>query len=177
VGYSPAEAGAAGQVGEFRKAEIQIQRQGFAEGRVPADVDPQDLLNRWIVPMEKNIDFLALHTGRKIELPFNVLLVFCTNLPPADQVDEAIILNSFPQDVQESVNIDSVEALRYIHLYHPLRPNPVPSEAFQCCMTASSWTESIYVRQYKSAPDAVRKRYHFFFMHNRDGRKVYHLAS
>ena len=54
-------------------------------------IRPRDLLNRWIVPMEKNIDFLALHTGRKIELPFNVLLVFCTNLPPADLVDEAFL--------------------------------------------------------------------------------------
>ncbi len=54
-------------------------------------IRPRDLLNRWIVPMEKNIDFLALHTGRKIELPFSVLLVFCTNLPPADLVDEAFL--------------------------------------------------------------------------------------
>lgn len=54
-------------------------------------IRPRDLLNRWIVPMEKNIDFLALHTGRKIEVPFNVLLVFSTNLPPGDLVDEAFL--------------------------------------------------------------------------------------
>ncbi|MCI0398701.1 MAG: AAA family ATPase [Chloroflexi bacterium] len=54
-------------------------------------VRPRDLLNRWIVPMEKNVDFLALHTGRKIEVPFNVLLVFSTNLPPGDLVDEAFL--------------------------------------------------------------------------------------
>jgi predicted ATPase with chaperone activity len=54
-------------------------------------IRPRDLLNRWIVPMEKNIDFLALHTGRKIEVPFAVLLVFCTNLPPGDLVDEAFL--------------------------------------------------------------------------------------
>lgn len=54
-------------------------------------VRPRDLLNRWIVPMEKQIDFLALHTGRKIEVPFEVLIVFSTNLPPGDLVDEAFL--------------------------------------------------------------------------------------
>lgn len=54
-------------------------------------VRPEDLLNRWIVPMEKRIDFLALHTGRKIEMPFELMLVFSTNLPPADLVDEAFL--------------------------------------------------------------------------------------
>ena len=54
-------------------------------------VRPRDLLNRWIVPMEKQIDFLALHTGQKVEVPFEVLIVFSTNLPPADLVDEAFL--------------------------------------------------------------------------------------
>jgi SpoVK/Ycf46/Vps4 family AAA+-type ATPase len=54
-------------------------------------IRPRDLLNRWIVPMEKNIDFLALHTGRKVEVPFEVLIVFSTNLPPRDLVDEAFL--------------------------------------------------------------------------------------
>lgn len=54
-------------------------------------IRPRDLLNRWIVPMEKKIDFLALHTGRKIEVPFEVLIVFSTNLPPRDLVDEAFL--------------------------------------------------------------------------------------
>ena len=54
-------------------------------------VRPRDLLNRWIVPMEKDIDFLALHTGRKVEVPFAVLIVFSTNLPPRDLVDEAFL--------------------------------------------------------------------------------------
>jgi len=54
-------------------------------------VRPRDLLNRWIVPLENRIDFLTLHTGRKIELPFDVLVVFSTNLPPRDLVDEAFL--------------------------------------------------------------------------------------
>jgi len=54
-------------------------------------VRPRDLLNRWIVPLEKRVDYLTLHTGRKIEIPFNVLIVFSTNLAPRDLVDEAFL--------------------------------------------------------------------------------------
>ncbi len=54
-------------------------------------VRPRDLLNRWIVPLENRIDYLTLHTGRKIEIPFDVLVVFSTNLPPKDLVDEAFL--------------------------------------------------------------------------------------
>jgi hypothetical protein len=52
---------------------------------------PRDLLNRWIVPLEKRADFLTLHTGRKIEVPFDVLIIFATNLAPTDLVDEAFL--------------------------------------------------------------------------------------
>lgn len=54
-------------------------------------VRPRDLLNRWIVPLENRIDYLTLHTGRKLEVPFDVLVVFSTNLPPKDLVDEAFL--------------------------------------------------------------------------------------
>jgi predicted ATPase with chaperone activity len=54
-------------------------------------VRPRDLLNRWIVPLENRVDFLTLHTGRKMEIPFDVLVVFSTNLPPRDLVDEAFL--------------------------------------------------------------------------------------
>ncbi|MDD5089457.1 MAG: ATP-binding protein [Candidatus Wallbacteria bacterium] len=54
-------------------------------------VRPRDLLNRWIVPLEKSIDFMTLHNGKKIEVPFIQLVVFSTNLDPADLVDEAFL--------------------------------------------------------------------------------------
>lgn len=54
-------------------------------------VRPVDLLNRWIVPLEKGVDFLTLNNGRKIEVPFYVLIVFSTNLDPKDLVDEAFL--------------------------------------------------------------------------------------
>jgi len=54
-------------------------------------VRPRDLLNRWIVPLEKRIDYLTLHTGHKFPVPFDCLLVFATNLDPTDLVDEAFL--------------------------------------------------------------------------------------
>jgi len=54
-------------------------------------VRPRDLLNRWIIPLENRVDFLTLHTGRKLDVPFDVLVVFSTNLPPRDLVDEAFL--------------------------------------------------------------------------------------
>jgi len=54
-------------------------------------VSPQDLLNRWIVPLERRIDYLALYTGKKIEVPFEQLVVFSTNLDEKDLTDEAFL--------------------------------------------------------------------------------------
>ena len=54
-------------------------------------VRPQDLLNRWIVPLEARVDYLTLHTGRKFEIPFDVLIVFSTNLDPQSLTDEAFL--------------------------------------------------------------------------------------
>ena len=52
---------------------------------------PRDLLNRWIVPLESRVDFLTLQTGQKFDLPFLVLVVFATNIRPAELVDEAFL--------------------------------------------------------------------------------------
>jgi len=52
---------------------------------------PRDLLNRWIVPLESRVDFLTLQTGQKFEVPFMTLVVFATNIKPADLVDEAFL--------------------------------------------------------------------------------------
>ncbi|MEE8188069.1 MAG: hypothetical protein V3T80_02565 [Kiloniellales bacterium] len=54
-------------------------------------VRPEDLLNRWITPMEKRIDFLTLNTGKTFSLPFDELLVFSTNLLPEDIMDPAFL--------------------------------------------------------------------------------------
>jgi len=52
---------------------------------------PDELLNRWIVPLDRRIDFLTLAGGKKIEIPFDMLVVFATNMDPADLVDPAFL--------------------------------------------------------------------------------------
>jgi hypothetical protein len=54
-------------------------------------IDPKDLLNRWIVPLEARHDYLTLPTGKKIQVPFEQLIIFSTNLEPKDLVDEAFL--------------------------------------------------------------------------------------
>ncbi len=79
---------------KFYEAPFQMKSNGgtlviddFGRQRVA----PQDLLNRWIVPLEKRVDYLALHTGKKIEVPFEQLVVFSTNLDEKDLADQAFL--------------------------------------------------------------------------------------
>jgi predicted ATPase with chaperone activity len=78
----------------FYEAPFQLKANG---GALMVDdfgrqrIDPKTLLNRWIVPLEKQVDFLTLHTGTKIEVPFDELIVFSTNLNPRDLVDDAFL--------------------------------------------------------------------------------------
>jgi len=54
-------------------------------------VRPRDLLNRWIVPLEKRVDYLTLHTGKVFKIPFETIVLFATNLEPAKLADEAFL--------------------------------------------------------------------------------------
>jgi predicted ATPase with chaperone activity len=54
-------------------------------------VEPHELLNRWIIPLEHQIDFLTLHTGQKIQVPFLLMLIIATNLDPKDVTDPAFL--------------------------------------------------------------------------------------
>ena len=54
-------------------------------------IEPKELLNRWIVPLENRIDFLQLPSGKKIQVPFEQLIIFSTNLEPSELVDEAFL--------------------------------------------------------------------------------------
>ncbi|MEQ9407268.1 MAG: AAA family ATPase [Fuerstiella sp.] len=54
-------------------------------------ISPEELLNRWIVPLENKHDFLTLPTGKKLQVPFEQLIIFSTNLQPSDLVDEAFL--------------------------------------------------------------------------------------
>jgi hypothetical protein len=79
---------------KFYEAPIQLKANGgvflvddFGRQRMR----PQELLNRWIVPLESRVDYLTLHTGKKLQVPFDVLTVFATNLDPNSLADEAFL--------------------------------------------------------------------------------------
>jgi SpoVK/Ycf46/Vps4 family AAA+-type ATPase len=81
-------------VHKFYEAPFQVKANGgilLIDDFGRQQVRPRDLLNRWIVPLENRVDYLTLHTGRKVDIPFDVLVVFSTNLPPRDLVDEAFL--------------------------------------------------------------------------------------
>ncbi len=78
----------------FYEAPFQVKANGgilLIDDFGRQQIRPRDLLNRWIVPLENRIDYLTLHTGKKVEVPFDVTVVFSTNLPPRDLVDEAFL--------------------------------------------------------------------------------------
>jgi SpoVK/Ycf46/Vps4 family AAA+-type ATPase len=54
-------------------------------------VTPESLLNRWIVPLERRVDYLKLHTGKSFQIPFDELVIFSTNLSPDDLMDPAFL--------------------------------------------------------------------------------------
>jgi hypothetical protein len=79
---------------KFYEAPLQLKANGgvflvddFGRQRMR----PEDLLNRWIVPLESRVDYLTLHTGKKFQVPFDVLSVFATNLEPRSLADEAFL--------------------------------------------------------------------------------------
>jgi predicted ATPase with chaperone activity len=76
-------------------------------------VRPAELLNRWIVPIEKGVDTLTLHTGSKFPVPFDTLLVFATNLNPRNLVDEAFLRRiQFKIEVRSPTRENYAEILR-----------------------------------------------------------------
>jgi len=103
------------ETSKFYEAPFQMKANGgifmvddFGRQRV----SPKDLLNRWIVPLEKRVDYLTLHTGKKIEIPFDMLIVFSTNLDPADLVDEA-----FLRRIRYKIGIEAPTVAQYEEIF------------------------------------------------------------
>jgi len=75
-------------------------------------ISPEELLNRWVVPLDRRIDFLTLAGGKKIEIPFDLLVVFATNLDPAKMVDEA-----FLRRIQIKIKLDYVTPQQFREIF------------------------------------------------------------
>jgi predicted ATPase with chaperone activity len=75
-------------------------------------IRPEELLNRWVVPLDRRIDFLTMAGGKTIEIPFEMLVVFATNMDPAELADDA-----FLRRIQTKIRIGAVSDLDFREIF------------------------------------------------------------
>jgi hypothetical protein len=75
-------------------------------------ISPRDLLNRWIVPLDRRTDHLALDYGIKFEIPFELLVVFSTNLDPSELADEC-----FLRRIPNKIYVESLDAKHFDEIF------------------------------------------------------------
>ncbi len=76
-------------------------------------MSPRDLLNRWIVPLDRRVDYLSLRYGVKFQIPFELMVVFSTNLDPNDLADEA-----FLRRIQNKIYVEAVDDETFDQIFH-----------------------------------------------------------
>jgi predicted ATPase with chaperone activity len=85
---------------------------------------PRDLLNRWIVPLDRRVDYLTLSSGMKFQVPFELMVVFSTNLDPHDLADEA-----FLRRIQTKVMVENVSTEVFEEIFRRvMQAQQVPTE-------------------------------------------------
>ena len=86
---------------------------------------PEELLNRWIVPLDRRIDFLTMVGGRKLEIPFEMMVVFASNLDPAELVDPAFI-----RRIKTKIRVGACSDAQFCEIFDRVaRQNRVPYDA------------------------------------------------
>jgi hypothetical protein len=103
-------------------------------------LSPRDLLNRWVVPLDRRVDYLTLASGMKFQVPFELMVVFSTNLNPHDLADEA-----FLRRIQTKVLVEDVSAEVFDQIFqrvvetHQAPCEPGCAEYLrECCLAAGS---------------------------------------
>jgi hypothetical protein len=76
-------------------------------------IAPKALLNRWMFPLETRQDYCNLHTGQQFAMPFDQLIIFCTNLDPGNLADEA-----FFRRIRHKVYVGDVDEEQYLEIFH-----------------------------------------------------------
>jgi hypothetical protein len=103
------------EVAGFYEAPFQLKANGglfLVDDFGRQQISPQALLNRWIVPLEKGLDFLTLKTGKKLQVPFELFLVLSTNLKPEELVDDA-----FLRRIQNKVAVPDPNPKQYQEIF------------------------------------------------------------
>ena len=112
-------------ISKFYEASLQMKANNgifIADDFGRQQIDPQMLLNRWIVPLDRNVDFMTLHTGMKFAIPFDMLVIFSTNIEPRDLVDEA-----FLRRIRYKIKIDHPSEQEYEAIFKQVcKTNHIP---------------------------------------------------
>jgi hypothetical protein len=134
-------------------------------------MSPRDLLNRWIVPLDRRVDYLTLRYGVKFQIPFELMVVFSTNLDPSDLADEA-----FLRRIHNKIYIDAVapasfdEIFRRVSAARDMQAEPGSAEYLRelCLRDGRTELRACYpsdicsilaaIGRYEKRPPAVTKR-------------------
>jgi hypothetical protein len=147
----------------------------FGRQRMTTD----QLLNRWIVPLEKRYDFLQMANGKKIQVPFDQLIIFSTNLEPKDLVDDAFlrripykieVLDPSEEEFRQLFTIMAPKlgvrydqpALDYLIDKHYKAVN----RPFRCCQPRDLLLQIVNYCRYMSAPPEMTQPYFDYAVEN-----------
>jgi predicted ATPase with chaperone activity len=97
-------------------------------------LSPRELLNRWIVPLDRRVDYLTLASGMKFQVPFELMVVFSTNLSPSELADEA-----FLRRIQTKVMVDNVSNEVFDEIFRRVvEKNQTPTAVPSICATGAA---------------------------------------
>jgi len=101
-------------------------------------MSPRDLLNRWIVPLDRRVDYLTLRYGVKFQIPFETMVVFSTNLEPSDLADEA-----FLRRIHNKIYVEAVD----IHCFDQIFSRVVQSRNIQAEADSAEFLRKLCLRE------------------------------
>jgi predicted ATPase with chaperone activity len=102
-------------IAKYYEASLQMKANNgvfIADDFGRQQIEPQRFLNRWIVPLDRRVDFMTLHTGMMFVIPFDMLVVFATNIDPKDLVDDA-----FLRRIRYKIKIDRPSVEEYEEIF------------------------------------------------------------
>jgi len=133
-------------------------------------MSPRDLLNRWIVPLDRRVDYLTLRYGVKFQIPFELMVVFSTNLEPSDLADEA-----FLRRIHNKIYVEAVDAAAFDQIFgrvvqsRNIQPEPDSAEylrklclregrtELRACYPADICNILLSIGRYESRPPQMTK--------------------
>jgi predicted ATPase with chaperone activity len=108
---------------------------------------PRELLNRWIVPLDRRVDYLTLASGMKFQVPFELMVVFSTNLDPKDLADEAFLRRIQTKVLVENVSpevFDQIFTRVMAHFHVPCEPGSSEYLRERCAASGAKYLRACY---------------------------------